>query len=117
MAGTAGVSKSAVSRRFIEQAEAALVRMMERDFKDVDILAVYIDGIQIAGHHVIAALGLDAQGDKHVLGLVCGLPSPAGEGRHGQAQDPRCHSCSDSSGRYQYSYLTVQYYYLMCNMH
>lgn len=72
MAGTAGVSKSAVSRRFIEQAEAALVRMMERDFKDLDILAVYIDGIQIAGHHIVAALGLDAQGDKHVLGLVCG---------------------------------------------
>jgi hypothetical protein len=29
---------------------------MVRDFKDADILAVYIDGIQIAGHHIVAAL-------------------------------------------------------------
>ncbi len=72
MADTVGVSKSAVSRRFIDQAEAALARLMERDFKDVDIVAVYIDGIQIAGHHIVAALGLDAQGDKHILGLVRG---------------------------------------------
>lgn len=72
MAGTAGVSKSAISRRFIEQAEAALAQIMERDFKDIDIVAVYIDGIQIAGHHIVAALGLDAEGNKYILGLVRG---------------------------------------------
>jgi transposase-like protein len=45
---------------------------MERSFQDLDILAVWIDGIEIAGHHVLAAVGLDDEGKKHLLGLVAG---------------------------------------------
>ena len=31
-----------------------------------------MDGIIVARHHIIAAVGVDAQGDKHVLGLAPG---------------------------------------------
>jgi len=69
MAETVGVSKSAVSRDFIEASEETLKALCERRFEDKDILIVYIDGIQYGQVHVIAALGVDTQGYKHVLGL------------------------------------------------
>ena len=69
MAGTAGVSKSAVSREFVEQSGKALEELMARRFDDLNILAVYIDGIRLGEFHVLAALGVDDQGNKHVLGL------------------------------------------------
>jgi transposase-like protein len=69
MAETVKVSKSAVSREFIEASEKALKELVERRFEDKDILIVYIDGIVFGGHHVIVAIGVDAEGHKHVLGL------------------------------------------------
>ena len=72
MAGSAGISKSAVSRQFRAASEATLQQLMERAFEAKDILAVYIDGIEMAGHHVLAAVGLDDTGAKHLLGLVRG---------------------------------------------
>ena len=69
MAETVGVSKSAVSRNFIEASEETLKALCERRFEDKDIMIVYIDGIQYGQVHVIAALGVDTQGYKHVLGL------------------------------------------------
>lgn len=72
MAGSAGISKSSVSREFRAASEEALKQLMERPYTEKDILAVYIDGIEIAGHHVLAAVGLDEHGAKHLLGLVRG---------------------------------------------
>ena len=69
MAETVGVSKSAVSREFIEAGEETLKALCERRFEDKDIMIVYIDGIQYGQVHVMAALGVDTQGYKHVLGL------------------------------------------------
>lgn len=69
MADTAGVSKSAVSRRFVDQSEKALEALLARRFDHLNLLAIYIDGINLGGHHVVAALGVDDQGAKHVLGL------------------------------------------------
>lgn len=69
MAETVGVSKSNVSREFVEASEQTLKELCERRFDDKDILIVYIDGIQFGQVHVIAALGVDSQGYKHVLGL------------------------------------------------
>lgn len=57
MADTVGVSKSSVSREFIEQGEQTLKQLCERRFDDVDILVVYIDGLRFGQVHVIAALG------------------------------------------------------------
>jgi transposase-like protein len=69
MAATVGVSKSQVSRETIEAGERLLNEMAERDLKGLELLAIWIDGLQLGGHHVICAVGVDAKGYKHVLGL------------------------------------------------
>jgi putative transposase len=69
MAETVGVSKSQVSRETIEAGERLLKDLAERDFSKLDILAVWIDGIQLGSYHVICAVGVDAEGRKYVLGL------------------------------------------------
>jgi transposase-like protein len=70
VAGTVGVSKSAVSRRFVEASAAQLAALNERSFKGVELLAIYIDGIVVHGHHIIAAIGVDDTGTKQLLGLA-----------------------------------------------
>ena len=72
VAGTVGVSRSAVSRRFIEASAAQLAALNERPLADVVLLAIYIDGIIVDGTHVLAALGVDDQGRKAMLGLSAG---------------------------------------------
>ena len=69
MAETVGVSKSEVSRETIEAGERLLKELAERDLSALEILAVWIDGIQLGPYHVICAVGVDVGGNKHVLGL------------------------------------------------
>ena len=69
MVETVGVSKSQVSRETIEAGERLLKELAERDFSGLDLLAVWIDGIQLGSYHVLCAVGVDAQGYKHVLAL------------------------------------------------
>ncbi len=69
MAETVAVSKSNVSREFVEASEQTLQELSERRFEGKDMLIVYLDGIQFGQLHVIVALGVDRQGYKHVLGL------------------------------------------------
>ncbi len=77
MAETVGVSKSQVSRQFVEASEKSLKELVERRFDDKDLLIVYIDGIVFGGHHVIVAIGVDSEGNKHVLGLRDGASENA----------------------------------------
>lgn len=72
MAQSVGISRSAVSRKLVQAAQAAMAKLAERKFDDMDILAVYIDGIRIAGQLIVVAVGLDAAGEKHLLGLKPG---------------------------------------------
>lgn len=67
-----GISKSAVSRQFVKESAQALAKLMSRSFADTDLVAIYVDGVIVASHHIIAAVGVDDQGRKHVLGLVSG---------------------------------------------
>lgn len=69
MAETVAVSKSNLSREFVEASEQTLKELCERRFEGQDILIVYLDGIRFGQTHVIVALGVDAEGYKHVLGL------------------------------------------------
>ena len=69
MAETVGVSKSQISREFVVASAAELEHLCERRFDDVNILVIYIDGIQFGDCHVISALGVDSAGHKHVLGI------------------------------------------------
>lgn len=66
---TRGASKSAVSRRFVALTAEKLAQWMARPLGDLDIWAVFIDGIHFGEHVVLCALGIDAGGNKHVLGL------------------------------------------------
>ena len=69
MADTVRVSKSAVSRETIEAAEKKIDELFARRFDDVDLLVIYVDGLIFSGHTVLAAVGVDAAGNKHVLGF------------------------------------------------
>lgn len=69
MADTVGVSKSSVSRETIEASERVLNELMERRLDAWDLLVIYLDGIQLGAHHVLAAVGVDTDGKKHVLGM------------------------------------------------
>jgi transposase-like protein len=71
-AGELGISKSAVSRQFVKQSAQAWAELMNRDLSQIDFVAMYVDGVIVAKHHIIAAVGVDAQGTKHVLGLAPG---------------------------------------------
>lgn len=72
MAETAGVSRSSVSREAVEASEAELKRLCERRFDEVNLLVLYLDGVIFGEHHVLVAVGVDAEGRKHVLGLAEG---------------------------------------------
>jgi putative transposase len=62
-------SKSAVSRRFVHLSEQQLNEWLARRLDQWDLPVVMIDGIHFRDRVVLVALGIDAQGDKHVLGL------------------------------------------------
>ena len=63
MADTVGVSKSSVSREFVEQSGKELKRLSERRFEDREFLVIYLDGDYI----------LDAENYKRYYGFVIEL--------------------------------------------
>jgi len=77
MASTCGVSKSTVSREAAEAGEQALQELLERRFEGIDVLVIYIDGMQFGSHHVISAVGVERSGHKHVLGIQQGATENA----------------------------------------
>jgi transposase-like protein len=71
-AGT-GVSKSAVSRRFVALSAAQMQQWMSADLSKLDLLVIQIDGIHMAKDLVLlAAIGIDGDGVKHPLGVLEG---------------------------------------------
>jgi len=77
MASSCGVSKSNVSREAAEAGEGALQELLERRFDKIDLLVIYIDGMQFGEHHVISAVGVDGAGHKQVLGIQQGATENA----------------------------------------
>lgn len=69
MAAQVGVSKSQVSRENIDAGERLLTELTERDFSQHDLLIIYIDGLRFGEYVVVAAVGVDVSGHKHVLAL------------------------------------------------
>ena len=77
-----GVSKSAVSRRFVALSGALsgaqLKAWMETDPSRLDLLVIQIDGIHIEQDLVLlAAVGIDVEGNKHPLGVMEGATEKA----------------------------------------
>jgi len=77
MAESCGVSKSSVSREFAAASAQQLQALAERRFDAVDLLIIYLDGVQFGAHHVLVAVGVDTAGQKHVLGLAEGATENA----------------------------------------
>ena len=65
-----GTSKSAVSRKFVALSSAKLKDWLASDLSSLDLLAIQIDGLHVQEDLIlVAAVGIDATGEKHPLGL------------------------------------------------
>lgn len=62
-------SKSAVSRRLVSMTRQQLDAWLARDLSNERIAVVMIDGIEVAGHTIVVALGITETGEKQPLGL------------------------------------------------
>ena len=67
-----GTSKSAVSRRFVALSRNKMKAWLASDLSELDLLVVQIDGLHMADHVLVAAIGVDGKGEKHVLAVVEG---------------------------------------------
>jgi putative transposase len=65
-----GLSKSAVSRRFVEDTRDELQAFMDRDLSGHHFIAIFIDGKSFGGEQIIIALGVTEQGKKMPLEFV-----------------------------------------------
>ena len=53
-----GIKKSSVSRHFIAASRRELEELLNRNLSDLDIGAVFLDGVQRGGQCVVLALGV-----------------------------------------------------------
>ena len=72
-----GTSRSAVSRRFVARTEHALAELLAQDLSALDLVALMVDGIRVAEHCCVVALGITIDGTKVPLGLVEGATENA----------------------------------------
>jgi len=72
-----GIKKSSVSRHFVKATAEQMREFLERDLTGLDLVAIFIDGIEFKGHLLVVALGLDKGGRKHVMGLWQGATENA----------------------------------------
>ena len=70
--------------KFVLASEEECIRLLDRRFDDLRMLVIYVDGIVVADHSIIAAVGIDSNGYKHVLGIAdfcdlqrCGSQRPS----------------------------------------
>jgi transposase-like protein len=62
-------SRSAVSRRFVRETETALDDLLAAPLASLGIKVLMIDGVHMADHCMVVALGIGADGTKTPLGL------------------------------------------------
>src|SRR5512132_4112762 len=65
---SSGTSRSAVSRRFVAATEHALAELLAQDLSGLELVALLVDGIRVAEHTCVVALGITLDGTK--------VPSP-----------------------------------------
>jgi putative transposase len=70
-------SKSAVSRRFVASTERALAELLAADLAGLDLVALLVDGIRVANHTCVVALGITLDGAKVPLALAEGATENA----------------------------------------
>jgi len=64
-----GLSASSVSRRMVTATARKVEELFTRSLTPLELAVLMIDGVDVGGHTVIIALGIDTNGEKHILGL------------------------------------------------
>ena len=72
-----GTSRSAVSRRFVARTEHALAELLAADLSELDLVALLVDGIRVADHCCVVALGVTIDATKVPLALAEGATENA----------------------------------------
>ena len=72
-----GISSSSVSRRMITATAAKVEELFSRSLAKLELAVLMLDGVDVGGHAVIIALGIDTKGVKHILGLRQGATENA----------------------------------------
>jgi putative transposase len=72
-----GTSKSAISRRFVAATERALAELLAVDLSGLELVALMVDGVRVAEHCCVVALGITIDGPKVPLGLAEGATENA----------------------------------------
>jgi hypothetical protein len=67
-------SKSAVSRRLVAATRTQLAEQLGRRLDELHLVALFLDGVHVAGQTLIVALGVTVDGSKSPLGF--GLARP-----------------------------------------
>ncbi len=67
-----GISKSAVSRRFVTATTAALKELMARDLSGLEVAVLMIDGLNVADQMIVVAMVITTDGTKIPVGLILG---------------------------------------------
>lgn len=68
--GAIGLSSSTVSRTFTRASAQQLQALQERDLRELDVVAVFLDGKTFADMTMVIAVGITLTGEKHILGFV-----------------------------------------------
>jgi len=71
------VSRLSISRQLVLASEEECKKLFERRFDNIDLLVIYIDGMVFADYCVVASVGVDRTGAKHVLGVMEGATENA----------------------------------------
>ena len=74
-ADATSISKSAVLRKFVAMTETALADLLAADLSGLDLVAIMIDGVHVADHLCVVALGIGIDGVKHPLAVRAALAS------------------------------------------
>src|SRR6266545_364480 len=69
---TRGSSKSAVSRTVVRRTRQRLQEHLARRLDGLEVVALFMDGVVVAGQTVIVVLGITREGHKEPLGLRLG---------------------------------------------
>ena len=69
---TRGSSKSAVSRTVVRRTRARLQEQLTRRLEGLEVVALFMDGVVVAGQTVIVILGITRDGTKQPLGVRLG---------------------------------------------
>ena len=92
-----GTSKSAVSRRLVALSRKKMKAWLASDLSELDLLVIQIDGLHVGDHVLMAAIGVDGNGDKHVLAVVEGATENTVRRPGLDRQSPRQGARSDAA--------------------